>query len=74
MKARPRTELPYYKNIYAQSVGLSLSSFYMFYLWFLEDSKNAFGQQRSYLALELFAMQDDLEEVKDHIIIMQEIC
>lgn len=27
-----------------------------------------------YLALELFAMQDDLEEVKDHIMIMQEIC
>lgn len=46
----------------------------MLYPWFLEDSKSAFGQQRSYLALELFAMQDDLEEVKDHIMIMQEIC
>lgn len=40
---------------------------------FLEDSKNSFWQQ-SYLALELFAMQDDLEKVKDHTVILHVIC
>lgn len=47
--------------------------FYTLKMQFLEDSKNSFWQQ-SYLALELFAMQDDLEKVKDHTVILQVIC
>jgi len=46
----------------------------MFSTWFLEDGKNVIGQQRNCLALQLFAMPDDLEKVKDYIVILQVIC